>query len=84
MAALKGYKLNQARRFVDSSDNRPCLTLPCLDQVGTEKLLEFKGEDKQFPASAWVAAPVPAGSLVLIHGQVTLNQILNYFGAYTI
>ena len=53
-------------------------------QVGTEKLLEFKGEDKQFPASAWVAAPVPAGSLVLIHGQVSLNQILNYFGAYTI
>jgi len=39
-------------------------------QVGTDKLLEFKGEDKQWPDSAWVAAPVPSGSLVLIHGQV--------------
>ena len=48
-----------------------------MDQVGTEKLLEFKGEDKQFPASAWVAAPVPAGSLVLIHGQVTLALVSN-------
>ena len=46
-----------------------------MDQVGTEKLLEFKGEDKQFPASAWVAAPVPAGSLVLIHGQVLLALV---------
>ena len=41
-----------------------------LIKVGTEKLLEFKGEDKQWPDSAWVAAPVPSGSLVLIHGQV--------------
>ena len=39
-------------------------------KVGTDKLLEFKGEDKQWPDSAWVAAPVPSGSLVLIHGQV--------------
>jgi len=39
-------------------------------QVGTEKLLEFKGEDNVFPDSAWVPAPVKKGSLVLIHGQV--------------
>ena len=39
-------------------------------KVGTDKLLEFKGEDKQWPDSAWVAAPVPSGSLVLIHGQL--------------
>ena len=39
-------------------------------QVGTDKLLEFKGEDKTFPSSSWMAAPVPSGSLVLIHGQV--------------
>ena len=41
-------------------------------QVGTEKLLEFKGEDNKFPDSAWVPAPVKKGSLVLIHGQVRL------------
>lgn len=39
-------------------------------RVGTDKLLEFKGEDKVFPDDAWVAAPVKKGSLVLIHGQV--------------
>jgi len=38
--------------------------------VGTDKLLEFKGEDKVYPHDAWVAAPVSKGSLVLIHGQV--------------
>jgi len=38
--------------------------------VGTDKLLEFKGEDKTYPDDAWVSAPVKAGSLVLIHGQV--------------
>jgi len=39
-------------------------------RVGTDKLLEFRGEDKVFPPEAWVAAPVKKGSLVLIHGQV--------------
>jgi len=38
--------------------------------VGTDQLLEFKGEDKVFPDDAWVAAPVKKGSMVLIHGQV--------------
>ena len=41
-------------------------------RVGTDKLLEFRGEDKVFPDDAWVAAPVKKGSLVLIHGQVIL------------
>jgi len=39
-------------------------------RVGTQKLLEFKGEDKVYPDNAWKAAPVKKGSLVLIHGQV--------------
>merc|ERR1719507_1594176 len=39
-------------------------------QVGTKDLLEFRGEDKVWPADAWKAAPVKKGSLVLIHGQV--------------
>jgi len=39
-------------------------------QVGTDQLLEYRGEDKQFPDDAWVCAPVKKGSLVLIHGQV--------------
>jgi len=39
-------------------------------QVGTKDLLEFRGEDKVWPADAWKAAPVKSGSLVLIHGQV--------------
>lgn len=39
-------------------------------RVGTDQYLEFKGEDKEFPEDAWVAAPVKKGSLVLIHGQV--------------
>jgi len=39
-------------------------------QVGTDKLMEFKGEDKVYPHDAWKAAPVKKGSLVLIHGQV--------------
>jgi len=38
--------------------------------VGTNKLLEFRGSDKEFPEGGWVAAPVKKGSLVLIHGQV--------------
>ena len=47
--------------------------------MGTDKLLEFKGEDKTYPDDAWVAAPVKAGSLVLIHGQVcSIRNILNY------
>jgi len=39
-------------------------------RVGTDQYLEFKGEDKEFPDDAWVAAPVKKGSMVLIHGQV--------------
>ena len=42
--------------------------------MGTDKLLEFKGEDKTYPDDAWVAAPVKSGSLVLIHGQVMSHQ----------
>ena len=42
--------------------------------MGTDKLLEFKGEDKMYPDDAWVAAPVKSGSLVLIHGQVMPHQ----------
>ena len=49
--------------------------------MGTDKLLEFKGEDKTYPDDAWVAAPVKSddGSLVLIHGQVMQHRkyILN-------
>ena len=43
-------------------------------QFCTDKLLEFKGEDKTYPDDAWVAAPVKSGSLVLIHGQVIKHQ----------
>jgi len=32
--------------------------------------LTFRGEYPEFPAEQWVAAPVQAGDLVLIHGQV--------------
>jgi len=38
--------------------------------VGTQSLLEFRGQDKEFPEGGWVPAPVKKGSLVLIHGQV--------------
>ena len=43
--------------------------------MGTDKLLEFKGEDKTYPDDeAWVAAQVKSGFLVLIHGQVMPHQ----------
>ena len=43
-------------------------------QLCTDKLLEFKGEDKTYQDDAWVAAPVKSGFLVLIHGQVMPYQ----------
>ena len=51
---------------INNSWHRPIIYF----QVGTEQLLEYKGEDKKYPDDAWVAAPVKKGSLVLIHGQV--------------
>ena len=45
--------------------------------MGTDQLLEYRGEDKKYPDDAWVAAPVKKGSLVLIHGQVIIQWAPN-------
>ncbi|TRY64173.1 hypothetical protein TCAL_10328 [Tigriopus californicus] len=54
------HKLQVSRHFVRNPKK----------EMSDEPLMVFHGENPPFNDSAWVAAPVKKGSLVLIHGQV--------------
>jgi len=56
--------------YVPGSHNQPVNRRYVRSNKNGNVVMTFRGEYDNYPDSAWVAAPVKKGALVLIHGQV--------------